>query len=135
VGKRIAMIAGGDDAAKFAWECLAQTLCYAANRHIDAVTTDLVQVDNAMKWGFAQDLGPFETWDAIGVAESVERMLADGFEVPTWVQSMLASGRTRFYEGPLGARSFWHHEKLDAAPEVLSPRFRHLPAPATTPRW
>jgi 3-hydroxyacyl-CoA dehydrogenase len=127
VGKRIkAMIAGGDDAAKFAWECLAQTLCYAA-RHIDAVTTDLVQVDNAMKWGFAQDLGPFETWDAIGVAESVERMLADGFEVPTWVQSMLASGRTRFYEGPLGARSFWHHEKLDAAPEVLSPRYRHLP--------
>ena len=66
---------------------------------MDAIAYDIVQVDNAMKWGFAQEIGPFETWDAIGVAESVERMKADGLEeVPKWVLDMLGKGRTRFYD-------------------------------------
>ena len=61
-------------------------------RIMDAIAYDIVQVDNAMKWGFAQEIGPFETWDAIGVAESVERMKADGLEVPKWVLDMLSKG-------------------------------------------
>ena len=63
------MVYGAEDdkGAQFAWSVTADTLIYAANR-IPEITDDIVSVDNAMKWGFAWDLGPFETWDAIGVA-------------------------------------------------------------------
>lgn len=126
-GKRIKkMINGDDDAARFAWDSLAQTLCYAA-RHLDAMAYDLVQVDNGMKWGYAWDLGPFEIWDAIGVEESVARMKADGFDVPGWVSDMLAAGRTSFYDGIHGERSFWNIDQKQATPEVISPRYRRLP--------
>ena len=127
-GQRIAKVIAGDDvAAKFAWDSLAQTLTYAA-RHIDAISTDLVQVDNAMKWGFAQDIGPFETWDAIGVRSSVERMKADGYDVPAWVDAMLDSGRESFYEGDLGERNFWQYDAKTATTEIISPRYRRLPS-------
>jgi pimeloyl-ACP methyl ester carboxylesterase len=62
-------------------------------------------VDRGMRWGFAWDLGPFETWDAIGVAESVAKMHAEGRTVPAWIEQMLASGRliedVARYRGPL----------------------------------
>jgi 3-hydroxyacyl-CoA dehydrogenase len=121
-----------DDAAKFAWNCTAQTLVYAANR-LGEVADDLVQIDNALKWGFGHGMGPFETWDAIGVPESVARMKEEGIAVPAWVEEMLASGRTRFYEGPTGGRVFWDGLKGNKAPEVLSPRFRALPATIDSP--
>lgn len=127
-GRRIKkMISADDAAARFAWDSLAQTLVYAA-RHLDAMAFDLVQIDNGMKWGYAWDLGPFEIWDAIGVTESVARMTADGIDVPKWVHAMLAAGRTSFYEGDFGERTFWDHTRETAAPEVLSPRYRHLPS-------
>jgi 3-hydroxyacyl-CoA dehydrogenase len=121
-----------DDAGKFAWICTAQTLIYAAHR-LGEVADDLVQIDNAMKWGFGHSIGPFETWDAIGVPESVARMKDEGLPVPAWVEEMLASGRTRFYEGPTGGRVFWDGLQKKAAPEVLSPRFRALPASISAP--
>lgn len=132
-GARVkAMISGADAAASFAWDCLAQTLCYAA-RNLNDIATDLVQVDNGMKWGFGQELGPFETWDAIGVRSSVERMKNDGYDVPTWVTDMLASGRESFYEGETGKRSFWQPLSASVHSEKLSPRFRRLPSSVDHP--
>jgi 3-hydroxyacyl-CoA dehydrogenase len=93
-----ALVAHDDEAGRFAWRILAHTLIYAARR-IPAIAEDVAEVDNAMRWGFAWDLGPFEAWDAIGVPESVKRMQSEGLEVPAAVLDMLASGRTSFY-GP-----------------------------------
>ena len=124
-----------DDAAKFAWICTAQTLIYAANR-LGEVADDIVQIDNALKWGFGHGIGPFETWDAIGVVESVERMKAEGMTVPGWVTEMIASGRTTFYTGAPGERTFWNAPAkvgAGALPEIVSPRFRALPASITNP--
>jgi 3-hydroxyacyl-CoA dehydrogenase len=92
-----AVVYGDDVAAKCAWAVTADTLVYAANR-IPEIADDVVNIDNGMKWGFGWDLGPFETWDAIGVEKSVEKMEAEGWTVPAWVKDMLASGRTSFYE-------------------------------------
>jgi 3-hydroxyacyl-CoA dehydrogenase len=92
-----ALVWGDDDAAKLAWSVTADTLIYSANR-IPEICDDIVNVDRAMEWGFAWEMGPFRTWDAIGVAESVERMEAEGRVVPAWVKSMLSSGRTQFYQ-------------------------------------
>jgi len=56
-----------------------------------------VNIDNAMKWGFGWEKGPFESWDAIGVQKSVDRMKTEGKKVPSWILDMLESGRDTFY--------------------------------------
>lgn len=91
-----AVVYGDDVAAKCAWAVTADTLIYSANR-IPEIADDVVNIDNGMKWGFGWDIGPFETWDAIGVRTSVEKMEAEGRTVPAWVKEMLASGQESFY--------------------------------------
>jgi 3-hydroxyacyl-CoA dehydrogenase len=59
---------------------------------IPSVSDDIHDVDNAMKWGFMHELGPFERWDALGVAESVARMKEEGETVADWVMEMLEAG-------------------------------------------
>jgi 3-hydroxyacyl-CoA dehydrogenase len=51
-----------------------------------------------MKWGYGHDLGPFEIWDALGPAQTVERMEQEGFQPAAWVNEMLARGFTSFYK-------------------------------------
>ena len=58
----------------------------------------LSDVDDAMRWGFSHEAGPFELWDMLGVAETAEKMEEAGFEVADWVKEMLASGQGSFYE-------------------------------------
>ena len=59
----------------------APTLLYSAQLHGE-IADDIVAIDNAMKWGFGWQQGPFEIWDAIGVKDSVAKMEAEGREVP-----------------------------------------------------
>jgi 3-hydroxyacyl-CoA dehydrogenase len=95
--KMQAVVYGEDKGANFAWKAVANNLIYAANR-IPEISDTIVDIDNAMKWGFNLEMGPFETWDAIGLATAVERMQKDGFEVPEKVQKMLKTGNTSFYK-------------------------------------
>ncbi|MBE0583379.1 MAG: 3-hydroxyacyl-CoA dehydrogenase, partial [Desulfofustis sp.] len=60
------MVNGADPGAEYAWRSLRDTLIYAVNR-IGEIADDVVNIDNAMKWGFNWELGPFEMLDAIGV--------------------------------------------------------------------
>jgi len=93
-------------AGQFAWKVTAKTLAYTARR-VPEIADDLWAVDDAMRWGYNWDLGPFEAWDAIGVPQSVERMKQEGVALPAWIDEMLASGRTSFYDGaPLAPRYY-----------------------------
>ena len=81
-GKRLkAVVFGSDKGAQFAWRNVRDSLIYTLNR-IPEIADDIVNVDNAMKWGFNWELGPFEMLDAIGVAEFVKKTEADGVAVP-----------------------------------------------------
>ncbi|MBW1844028.1 MAG: enoyl-CoA hydratase/isomerase family protein, partial [Deltaproteobacteria bacterium] len=91
------MTEGADEGAAFAWNVTAATLVYSAGM-IPEISDNLVEIDRGMCWGYNWELGPFETWDAIGVAESAERMEKDGFGIPACVKKMLASGAKTFYE-------------------------------------
>ena len=62
------------------------------------IAEDVLNIDRAMRWGFNWDLGPFELWDALGVAATVARMQKDDIAVPLWVTQMLESGVTSFYD-------------------------------------
>jgi 3-hydroxyacyl-CoA dehydrogenase len=116
-----ALLSGDDDASKLAWAVTADTLLYCARR-IPEIADDVVNVDRAMRWGFAWDLGPFESWDALGVGESVARMEAEGRTVPAWVKTMLGRGRGSFYErDSAGALTYWDPASQSALPVPTSP--------------
>jgi 3-hydroxyacyl-CoA dehydrogenase len=104
--KMKAIVFGDDKGARFAWKAVAANLIYAANR-IPEISETVVEIDNAMRWGFNFELGPFETWDAIGVKASVAKMQADGFTVPESVKSMLAGGKASFYRMESGKLYFY----------------------------
>jgi 3-hydroxyacyl-CoA dehydrogenase len=95
-----------DLAGQFTFRTLTETLIYAANR-IPEIADDIVNVDNAMKWGFAWKMGPFETWDALGVEKSAAKMKEAGYEIPAWVQEMLEGGNESFYKREAGMLSFY----------------------------
>ena len=91
ISNRIKALAFNDDkAGKFFWEITADSLIYAANR-IPEISDDIINIDNAMKWGYGWELGPFECWDAMGVRSTVTRMKKENKKVPAWVDEMLSS--------------------------------------------
>ncbi|MFC0559396.1 3-hydroxyacyl-CoA dehydrogenase/enoyl-CoA hydratase family protein [Halalkalibacter alkalisediminis] len=108
-----------DRAGQLIWSLLKPTLIYSAEKAFE-IANDIHAVDQAMKWGFGWEMGPFETWDAIGVAKSVERMEAEGETVPTWVKDMLASGQESFYKGD----TFYHAGGY--APKLVNEKIVHL---------
>ena len=96
--KRLAAITYLDDVgAKFLWEVNAPMFTYTAEL-IPEIADSIIEIDNAMRWGFARDIGIFDAWDAIGVEKSVNKMKEENRKVPTWVDEMLKSGRKSFYE-------------------------------------
>ncbi|GAX88832.1 3-hydroxyacyl-CoA dehydrogenase/enoyl-CoA hydratase family protein [Effusibacillus lacus] len=100
------LVYGQDAASLFAWGVLKRVLLYTAER-VEEIAGDIVSIDNAMKWGFNWQQGPFETWDAIGLEKSVSRMKEEGEAIPAWVEEMIASGRTSFYAKDSGVKSFY----------------------------
>jgi len=119
-----ALCYGDDRGSKYFWEITAKTMIYSANR-IPEISDDIVNIDNALKWGFGWEMGPFESWDAIGVQKSVDRMKAEGKKVPSWVLDMLDAGRDTFYTTENGKRTYWcpigkHPVTIESNPKVLN---------------
>ena len=99
--KLAALAASDSDAGRFAWRILSQMMVYSAAK-MGTIANDLISVDRAMRWGYAWEMGPFETWDAIGLAGSLPRMEADGLKVPAWVRDLAASGGSFYRDEPGG---------------------------------
>ncbi len=102
--RKIATVVNGvDQGAEYAWRSLRDTLIYAVNR-IGEIADDVVNIDNAMKWGFNWELGPFEMFDAIGVPAFVKRAEQDGVSVPESLKDIDSfyryseDGRFEFYD-------------------------------------
>ena len=68
-----------------------------ASRRVPEISDSLVSIDQAVRWGFSYDLGPFELWDAIGVRETADSMERHGVRVAPWVRAMLGAGHDSFY--------------------------------------
>ncbi len=91
------LMADEGPAGKFAWKVTSRSLAYAARR-IGEIADDVTAVDDAMKWGYNWELGPFEAWDALGFVATVDRMEKDGVALPESIKKMKASGATSFYK-------------------------------------
>lgn len=112
-----ALVYGDDKGAVFAWKVIAQNLIYAANR-VPEITDTIVEIDKAMQWGFNFEMGPFETWDAIGLQTSVAKMEKEGLEVPATIKTMLEDGHTSFYRQANGDRAYYDFVSQDYRPLV-----------------
>jgi 3-hydroxyacyl-CoA dehydrogenase len=116
--ERVKIVLKGEDrAAEIARKVTWATLAYASHR-LGEIADDVVNIDRGMRWGFAWDLGPFETWDALGVGDTVAKMEAAGIQPAAWVKQMLAAGRASFYEGD----TYWDPRTKTAQKVPVSPR-------------
>ncbi|OPL11382.1 MAG: 3-hydroxyacyl-CoA dehydrogenase [delta proteobacterium ML8_D] len=116
-----------DAAGQFTFRQVNETIIYSANR-IPEIADDIVNIDNAMRWGFAWKMGPFEVWDAIGVKKSVAKMKDAGYQIPSWVQEMLDSGKESFYKREAGKLYFYDLASKDYKEAPVKPGIILLPS-------
>src|SRR5215467_7718932 len=119
----LTLIYGKDRVAEFLWKTISQNLLYAANR-IPEIADNIVNVDNAVKWGFNHEFGPFELWDVIGVEKSVERLRVEGARIPPLVERLLAAGYKSFYTHQDGRSSYFdlalaQYSEVEPRPGVI----------------
>ena len=98
-GQRISKtVASEGMVGKFSWNVISRSLAYAARR-VGEICDDIAAIDKGMRWGYNWDLGPFQVWDALGFAETYDRMVKEGIALPDSVKRMRESGAKSFYKG------------------------------------
>jgi 3-hydroxyacyl-CoA dehydrogenase len=90
------LVADQGKTGEFARKVLFKSLSYSARR-IGEIADSVVAIDNAMKWGYNWELGPFEVWDALGFVETADAMEKAGHKLPESIKKMKASGAKSFY--------------------------------------
>ncbi len=116
-----------DDAGVFTFRTRSDEFIYAANR-IPEIADDILNIDNALRWGFNREMGPFEMWDAVGLERSVPVMEGAGYKMPLWIKRMLAKGFKSFYVSQKGRRYYYNIDSEDYREEVPNPGILWLPS-------
>ena len=117
VAKRVAgVLAAQDRAGDFARKTMLRSFAYAARR-VGEIADDVKAIDDAMKWGFAWDMGPFELWQGIGVSKVNELMASTGIAVPEIAKEAAKKGS--FYD----ASSTSPIQRAKAAERTLAKSF------------
>ena len=105
----------GDEAQQFIWGGLSEMCLYAARR-VPEISDSVVDVDHAMQWGFAWEMGPFEMMDAIGVQAFAAQVQKEGRSLPPAIERVLSSGRKGFYESEKGKTTIFDVKSGEAKP-------------------
>ena len=118
VRKRVKILSkGSDKAAKFMQKLNLKVAAYTSMR-IPEIADHLYQIDDAMRAGFGWELGPFETWETIGVERMLNLMDTEGIEPASWVKEMVDAGITNFYKSEGGNRYYY---------DILSKAYKLIP--------
>jgi 3-hydroxyacyl-CoA dehydrogenase len=100
------LLAGKDKAGEFYRDSFYGLFKYVSNR-IPEIADELYKIDDAICAGFGWELGPFETWDSVGVEKTVQAMEAAGYKPNQWVYDMLQAGNKSFYKLEGGQRKYY----------------------------
>ncbi|WP_185147019.1 3-hydroxyacyl-CoA dehydrogenase/enoyl-CoA hydratase family protein [Pseudochryseolinea flava] len=100
------LLSGKDKAGDFYRDSFYGLFKYVSNR-IPEIADELYKIDDAICAGFGWELGPFQTWDAVGVDKTVQAMEAAGYKPNQWVYDMIAAGHKSFYKVEAGQRKFY----------------------------
>lgn len=100
------LLAGKDKAGDFYRDAFFGLFQYVTNR-IPEISDELFRIDDAVCGGFGWDLGPFETWDAVGLEKSIPQMEAAGYKPAQWVYDMISAGHKSFYKSEGGQKKYY----------------------------
>ncbi len=121
LGKRIQhFFAAEDKGGELVRRSLLGLFAYASNR-IPEITDHLYSIDDAMRAGYAWEMGPFEYWDIIGLQKGIEMAEAHGETIAPWVKDMHAAGHDSFYKSENGARLYY---------DIASKSYKMIPGSA-----
>jgi len=98
LGERLKVFLGASDRGAQLIQALTYQGFLYSSMLIPEVADTPKPIDDAVRWGFMHEAGPFEIWDMLGVAETVEQMKAAGYAPAEWVEDMLKSGCASFYQ-------------------------------------
>jgi 3-hydroxyacyl-CoA dehydrogenase len=106
--QRIAMLMQAKDKAGDFFRKSFFSLFEFVSNKVNEISPDLFRIDEALEAGFGWELGPFKTWDAIGIKESIKAMESLEFKPAPWIYSMLESGNSSFYKFENGIGSYYN---------------------------
>jgi len=109
------LFAGKDKAGEFYRDSFYGLFKYVTNR-IPEIADELYKIDDAICAGFGWEMGPFETWDAVGVKDTVKKMEEMGYKPNQWVYDMLEAGFETFYTAKDGIRHYYDIESKSYKP-------------------
>ena len=120
--KRLPILYSGKDVAGEFYRTMFHSLFSYVSFRIPEIADYTWQVDDAMCAGFGWNMGPFETWDELGVALVMKSMEQSGLKVAPWVKEMLDAGQKTFFELREGVQYFWNgaSKKLEPVPGTES---------------
>jgi 3-hydroxyacyl-CoA dehydrogenase len=97
LGERLrALVKASDRAGDFLWTLFRDLILYSAER-VPEISDRIVEVDRAMRWGYAHKLGPFELWDALGFEHVCDRIEKSGRPLPAHIVELRRAGVKSLY--------------------------------------
>jgi 3-hydroxyacyl-CoA dehydrogenase len=105
--ERIKALSSGKDKAGEFYRLFHYSLFSYVSNRIPEISDEIYRIDDAMKAGFGWEIGPFETWDLLGVKAMAEAMKNAGYEVADWVKDFIAEANASFYKIENGKRLFF----------------------------
>ncbi len=128
LGERLrVLVKGTDRVGTFLWQLYSDLFLYSAEM-VPEISDRIVEIDRAMRWGYAQKLGPFELWDALGFEDVCKRLEAEKREIPANIQKMRRAGAKSLYRfadsgGSPGTEYFdfasAKYQKLEEQPGIV----------------
>ena len=107
LAQRLKVLYNGKDKAGDFYRQFHHLLFAYVSHRIPEISDELFKIDDALKAGFGWEIGAFESWDALGVQKTLEKMKEGGYEVAPWVARMLEKGYTAFYKTEGGQRKYY----------------------------
>lgn len=101
------VVTSADEAGKYAWEVLKQTLHYAASL-VGEIAETVYDIDEGMKLGYNWKQGPFEMIDALGPAWFAGELAKAGMDVPKILKDV---GAGTFYKVEDGTLQYFGTDK------------------------
>lgn len=106
------LLMGQDKAGEFYRKAFAGVFAYVSNR-LPEISDDLYKIDDALKAGFGWELGPFETWDIVGLDKGLELISKEGKTAASWVTEMSKNGVKSFYKSEGGKKMYYNTSKQE----------------------
>jgi len=106
------LVMGVDKAGEFYRKLFGGLFAYVSNR-LPEITDDLYKIDDALKAGFGWELGPFETWDIVGLDAGLKWIEDGGHKVADWVKDLKSNGKTSFYQTEKGSKKYYNQDKKE----------------------